>query len=78
VATEAVRLMVGHAFTPTEAGGLGLRRLALAHAQGNDASAKVAVRNAFRHYGTERAAEHLGDGSWADLLWYDLLSTDPR
>ncbi|MGH8825296.1 MAG: GNAT family N-acetyltransferase [Jiangellaceae bacterium] len=78
VATEAVRLMIEHAFAPTEAGGLGLRRLVLAHAWGNDASAKVAFRNRFRHCGTERGAERLGDGSWADLHWYDLLATDPR
>ena len=78
VATEAVRLMTGHAFAPVDAGGLGLRRLVLAHALGNDASAKVALRNGFRHTGTERAAERLGDGTWADLLWYDLLATDPR
>jgi RimJ/RimL family protein N-acetyltransferase len=69
--------MVGHAFATRQAGGLGLRRLVLAHAPGNDPSAKVALRNGFRHYGTERAAERLGDGSWADLHWYDLLSSDP-
>lgn len=78
VATAAVLLMTEHAFASQQAGGLGLRRLILAHADGNDASAAVAVRTGFRRYGTERAAERLGDGSWADLHWYDLLATDPR
>jgi RimJ/RimL family protein N-acetyltransferase len=77
IATEAVRLVVRHAFIAAEDGGLGLRRLLLAHADGNDASRKVAVRNSFVHTGTERAAERLGDGSYAELHWYDLLVTDP-
>lgn len=78
VATEAVRLMVRHAFIPIDDGGLGLRRLVLAHASGNVASQAVAVRNGFRPTGVERAAERLGDGTYADLHWYDLLATDQR
>ena len=78
VATEAVRLMVRHAFVPSDDGGLGLRRLVLAHASGNGASRAVAVRNGFRPTGVERAAERLGDGTYADLHWYDLLATDRR
>jgi RimJ/RimL family protein N-acetyltransferase len=77
VATEAVRLMVRHAFIATDDGGLGLRRLLLAHASGNEASQKVAVRNGFALTGVERSAERLGDGTHADLCWYDLLATDP-
>jgi RimJ/RimL family protein N-acetyltransferase len=77
VATEAVRLMVRHAFVATADGGLGLRRLLLAHANGNEASRMVAVRNGFVHTGTERSAEGLGDGTHVDLHWYDLLATDP-
>jgi RimJ/RimL family protein N-acetyltransferase len=76
VATEAVRLMVRHAFMPIDDGGLGLRRLVLAHASGNAASQAVAVRNGFLPTGVERAAERLGDGTYADLHWYDLLATD--
>jgi RimJ/RimL family protein N-acetyltransferase len=75
VATEAVRLMVAHAFAPIADGGLGLRRLVLAHAAGNDASRAVATRNGFAPYGVERAAGRLGDGTFADLHWYDLLAT---
>jgi RimJ/RimL family protein N-acetyltransferase len=76
IATEAVRLMVRHAFMPVADGGLGVRRLVLAHASGNAASQGVAVRNGFLPVGVERAAERLGDGTYADLHWYDLLATD--
>lgn len=74
VATEAVRLVVRHAFTDEAAGGVGLRRLVLARAEGNDASAAVAERAGFRSYGVEHQAEQLGDGTWADLHWYELLA----
>ena len=76
IATTAVRLIVRHAFVVTDDGGLGLRRLLLAHAHGNIGSQTVAVRNGFVHTGTERSAERLGDGSYVDLHWYDLLATD--
>lgn len=76
VASEAVQLMVRHAFTAEADGGLGLRRLVLARAEGNDASAAVAERAGFRHCGVESLAEKLGDGSWADLHRYELLA-DP-
>lgn len=73
VATEALQLVVRHAFTATADGGLGLRRLTLGRAEGNDASAKVAERAGFRKYGVEHAAERLGDGTYADLHRYELL-----
>ena len=74
VATEAVRLVVRHAFADEATGGLGLRRLVLARAEGNDASAAVAERAGFRPYGVEHQAEQLGDGTWADLHWYELFA----
>jgi RimJ/RimL family protein N-acetyltransferase len=74
IATEAVRLMVAHAFAPAAEDGLGLRRLVLAHATGNEPSRAVALRNGFTPFGVERAAERLGDGTFADLHWYDLLN----
>lgn len=77
VATEAVRLMIRHAFTAPADGGLGLRRLVLAHATGNQASRTVAEGNGFAAIGVERVAERLGDGTYADLRWYDLLAGDP-
>lgn len=74
VATEAVQLMVRHAFTGQVDGGLGLRRLILGRGEGNVASEKVAERAGFRRFGVEHLAERLGDGSWADLHWYELLA----
>jgi RimJ/RimL family protein N-acetyltransferase len=77
VATEAVRLMARHAFTAKEDGGLELRRLVLALADGNDASATVAERAGFTEFGVETAAEQLGDGTWVNLHWYELLADWP-
>ena len=77
VATEAVQLMVQHAFAAASEGGIGLRRLVLARAEGNDASGIVAERAGFRCYGVESEAEQLGDGSWADLHWYELVAPAP-
>jgi RimJ/RimL family protein N-acetyltransferase len=78
VTAEAVRLIREHAFRRTEEGGLGLRRLALQAAAGNTASQHVAEANGFRRTGVERQAERLGDGSYDDLVGYDLLATDTR
>lgn len=77
VATEAVGMIARHALTPQSEGGLGLRRLSLARAEGNDASGAVAERAGFSEFGVASSAERLGDGSWADLHWYELLA-DPR
>ncbi|MDF8262902.1 GNAT family N-acetyltransferase [Luteipulveratus flavus] len=76
VATEAVGLALSHAFTSTEDCGLGRRRLRLNVAAGNDASAAIARRHGFTHVGTDRLAEPLGDGSYADLLRFDLLQAE--
>ncbi|WP_147375308.1 GNAT family N-acetyltransferase [Jiangella rhizosphaerae] len=77
VATEAVGLMARHSFAPVSSGGLGLRRLVIAHVTGNDASRKVIERAGFRPYGVERAGERIRGGVVLDLHWYDLLSDDP-
>jgi RimJ/RimL family protein N-acetyltransferase len=45
-------------------------------ADGNDASQAVARRAGFTEVGRDRLAEHLGDGSFADLLRFDLLATE--
>lgn len=71
VATTAVRLVCAYAF-----GELGLRRVDLRAASTNAASRRVAERAGFRPTGTRRGAERLGDGSYADLVDYDLLATD--
>ena len=76
VVSETTRLAVRHAFVSVEDGGLGLRRLTLNVAEGNDASASVPRRLGFAHVGTDRRAEPLGDGSYVGLLRFDLLATD--
>jgi RimJ/RimL family protein N-acetyltransferase len=73
VISEAVRLAVRHAFVPREDGGLGRARLQLCTADGNLASQHIAVANGFVQVGRDRRAEPLGDGTFADLVRYDLL-----
>ena len=70
---EAVRLAVRHAFIPREDGGLGRQRLQLGVAEGNSASAHIALANGFVEVGRDRQAEPLGDGSFVDLVRFDLL-----
>jgi RimJ/RimL family protein N-acetyltransferase len=73
VMSEAVRLAVRHAFIPREDGGLGQERLQLIAAEGNAASQHVARVNGFVEVGRDRRAEPLGDGTFADLVRFDLL-----
>ena len=73
VMSEAVRLAVRHAFIPREDGGLGRRRLQLSAADGNLASLHIARTNGFVEVGRDRSAEPLGDGTFADLVRFDLL-----
>lgn len=70
VMTEAAQLVVTHAWT-----GLDRRRLVLYAADGNNGSNAVATAAGFTHYGTQRLAEKLGDGSYVDLHGYELLRT---
>ena len=76
VMTEACGLVVRHAFTPEEIGGLGLFRLAIGAAEGNTASHRVIAANGFVPAGRERRAIRLGDGSVVDSLGYDLLAEE--
>jgi RimJ/RimL family protein N-acetyltransferase len=78
VMTAACRLAVRHAFVPAEDGGLGLRRLAVLHAEGNTGSQRVIERNGFVPVGRERGAARLGDGRVVDNLVYDLLAEEFR
>jgi RimJ/RimL family protein N-acetyltransferase len=78
VMTAACRLAVRHAFVPVEDGGLGLRRLAVLHAEGNTGSQRVIERNGFVPVGRERGAARLGDGRVVDNLVYDLLAEEFR
>lgn len=74
IATAAVRQICRYALSSTN--GLGLRRLGIQVAAGNVASARVAEKAGFTRTGVDRGAERLGDGSYDDLLRYDLLDTD--
>ncbi|MEV7397305.1 GNAT family N-acetyltransferase [Aeromicrobium sp. NPDC092404] len=70
VMTEATRMVVRHALDPK---GLDRRRLVLYAAADNPASNAVAVAAGYSLFGTQRAAERLGDGSFDDLHGYELL-----
>jgi RimJ/RimL family protein N-acetyltransferase len=76
VMTEAVGLVVRHAFVDQEEGGLGLRRLLIKAATGNEASQQVARSNSFTQYGVERQAEPMRSGGYADLAVFDLLRSE--
>lgn len=76
VMSTAVGLVIDHAFTPIADGGLGRRRLTLFAAEGNTASAHVAEVNGFTKVSNERLASPRRDGSYANLLGFDLLASD--
>jgi RimJ/RimL family protein N-acetyltransferase len=76
VMSTAVELALAHAFRPIEDGGLGRRRLVLKCADANTASAHVAEVNGFTRVGTERRADPRRDGSYDDLVTYDLLAEE--
>ena len=73
VMSHAVRLAVRHAFIPGQDGGLGRRRLQLNAADGNQASWHIALTNGFVEVGRDRQAQRLGDGTFVDLVRFDLL-----
>jgi [ribosomal protein S5]-alanine N-acetyltransferase len=73
LATEAVRLLIRHCAIAPEDGGLGLRRLTLRTAVDNLASQRVAEKAGFTRTGVAHAAELLGDGSYSDVVSFDLL-----
>ncbi|MQA01488.1 MAG: GNAT family N-acetyltransferase [Streptosporangiales bacterium] len=75
IATTAARLVRRHAFAPADAGGLGLRRLVVCAAQGNEASVRVAQRAGFVRTGVDRAAAPLGDGTVDDMVRLDQLAS---
>jgi RimJ/RimL family protein N-acetyltransferase len=80
VVGEAVRLVLGHAFTPLSGGGLGRHRVQLGSAWSNAASRAVAERAGFTRLGRFRQDGLVGtaDGEvYDDGVWYDLLATDP-
>ena len=76
VMSSAVELVIGHAFRPIEDGGLGRRRLVLRCADVNTASAHVAEANGFTQVANERLADPRRDGTYNNLLTYDLLAAE--
>ncbi len=70
IMTEAAKMVIRHAL---DSDGLDRRRLVLYAAADNAASNAVADGAGFTRYGTQRAAERLGDGSYDDLHGYELL-----
>jgi RimJ/RimL family protein N-acetyltransferase len=76
VMSKAVALVIRHAFTPLEDGGLGRRRLVVFAAEGNTASKHVAEVNGFTEFGVERSASPTRDGRFLDTHGFDLLRTD--
>lgn len=76
VMTEACGLAVRHAFVPVQEGGLGLRRLSVLAAEGNTASLRVIEANGFVRAGRWRQEQRLGDGTYTDILTYDLLASE--
>jgi RimJ/RimL family protein N-acetyltransferase len=73
VMTAACGLVVRHAFTSRDRGGLGLVRIAVAAADGNTASHHVIDANGFTPVCRERRALRLRDGRLVDSIGYDLL-----
>lgn len=71
--TEAVGLLVRHAFVDRDDGGLGVRRLCIKSARENTASQHIARANGFVECGIERGVERLGDGTFSDVVVFDLL-----
>jgi RimJ/RimL family protein N-acetyltransferase len=71
--SEAVGLLIRHAFIDVEDGGLGFHRVFLKAAGTNPASQHIARVNGMTECGRERRAELLGDGSADDLVVFDLL-----
>ncbi|HEX5770063.1 MAG TPA: GNAT family N-acetyltransferase [Nocardioidaceae bacterium] len=76
VTTEACALAVRHCFVPVEDGGLGLRRLRAFAAEGNEASMRVLKSNGFVQTGRFREGKQMRDGSYLDLVHFDLLVSE--
>jgi RimJ/RimL family protein N-acetyltransferase len=76
--TAAVARVIEQAFLPIDDGGLGRRRLELRAAEGNSASIRVAEANGFTRAGVLRAADRRRDGSYDDMVIFDLLISDRR
>jgi [ribosomal protein S5]-alanine N-acetyltransferase len=80
VVGEAVDLVVAHAFTPVDAGGLGRHRLQIGASRDNTASRHVAERAGFTLVGEVHQDAVVGvgaDRTLDDGVWYELLRRRP-
>ena len=75
-APSALGALSSWAFSPTEAGGLGLRRIELHHSVANPASCRVATKAGFAHEGTLRGSMRYADGDWHDEHLHARLFSD--
>jgi RimJ/RimL family protein N-acetyltransferase len=76
VMTEAARLVLRHAVVAVPDGGLGLDRVTLRAATGNEASNLVAQRAGFTRTGLSRHVDRHDDGTYDDLQLYDALPAE--
>jgi RimJ/RimL family protein N-acetyltransferase len=74
VVSDAVDLVLDHAFTPREQGGLGRHRVQIGASWTNTASRHVAERAGFTLVGRFREDGPVGSGEQDDGAWYDLLA----
>lgn len=71
-----MRLASAYAFRPTEDGGLGLDRLQILVAEGNEGSQRVARAVGATEVGRDRRCYHVPDGTVMDCVRFDLLHSD--
>lgn len=74
VMSAALRLVLRHALTPVDEGGLGLRRAWLRAAGTNAASLHVARAAGMTEVGRDRQGETLRDGTVDDMVRFDILT----
>jgi [ribosomal protein S5]-alanine N-acetyltransferase len=76
VVGEAVDLVVAHAFTPVDGGGLGRHRLQIGVSRANAASRHVAEQAGFSLVGEFHRDTAVGvDGTLDDGVWYELVTS---
>jgi RimJ/RimL family protein N-acetyltransferase len=76
IAPQALDVLSRWAFTPVDAGGLGLHRITLDHAVENEGSCRVAEKAGFRLEGTMRGSFLAYDGRRYDSHLHARLATD--
>jgi RimJ/RimL family protein N-acetyltransferase len=77
IAPLALGVVGRWAFSPREAGGLGLHRIELTHAVGNTASCRVATKAGYRQEGLLRESRRYADGEYHDEHLHARIVGDP-